>query len=475
MQEDLLKNTQKQVVELIEHGFYKEAEAICVQAEKVFENKSLKQLRTVATIGLKDWITAESLINELIKTNPSASDFNNLSIVKKNQNLLHEAKKYAHMAVKLNFTNPLYLANFSCICWLLGEKKEAFEFIDKAIELQESDVFWQNKASFFADEKQYKQAIDCYKNAIKINDKSDYYVEIFYILAKQKRYIDAWIFYEHRYVSMPQVSQIVQRIKTPILPLDANANSKIAIFYEQGLGDCLMYLRFIPLFKEKYPNSYILDTDDSMKNITKEICIQKEQAISADTDFMLGMMSLPYHLGIKEIPPSFPNFIHKPCVTKYKKVGIVWAGGPYHPSDELRSAYLRDFEPILHQEDWQIFSLMKDKRKRKRVDSDEIIDYAEGFEEYKIIDLGPEITDLKSTIELLDQIDILISVDTAIVHIAGLKNVPTFLLISENCDWRWGVDDKFSDWYPNLQIFRKTKNETYKDLCVRLVKEIRGE
>ena len=129
MEQELLKKTQEQVIDLIQHGFYQEAEAICVQAEKVFDNRSLKQLRTVAVIGLKDWTTAEILIQKLVKENPSAGDYNNLSIVKKNQNLLSEAKKYAEIAIKLNFTNPLYFANLSSICWLLGEKSEAFKLL----------------------------------------------------------------------------------------------------------------------------------------------------------------------------------------------------------------------------------------------------------------------------------------------------------------------------------------------------------
>jgi tetratricopeptide (TPR) repeat protein len=475
MEQELLKKTQEQVIDLIQHGFYQEAEAICVQAEKVFDNRSLKQLRTVAVIGLKDWTTAEILIQKLVKENPSAGDYNNLSIVKKNQNLLSEAKKYAEIAIKLNFTNPLYFANLSSICWLLGEKSEAFKFIDKALELKNSDTFWQNKAAFYSDEKNFNESISCYKNAIKINPKSDYYVEIFYILAKQKRYFDAWPFYEHRYISMPQVRQIVQRIDVPVLSFESDKNSKIAIFYEQGLGDCLMFMRFIPDFLAKYPNAYLLDTDESVKNITKHISIKKELVMQPDTEFMLGIMSLPYHLEITDIPPAYPHFKHENSQDTNKKIGIVWAGGPYHPSDDIRSAYLRDFEPILQQPDWQIYSFMKDKRKRKRVGGDEIIDYAEGFEEYKIIDLGNQITDVKSTIELLDQIDILVTVDTAMAHIAGLKNVPTYLLISESCDWRWGCKENISDWYPNMHILRKNNNESYRNICNTVVKKIRGE
>ena len=69
----------------------------------------------------------------------------------------------------------------------------------------------------------------------------------------------------------------------------------------------------------------------------------------------------------------------------------------------------------------------------------------------------------------------LVTVDTAIVHIAGLKGVPTYLLVSENCDWRWGSDESVSDWYPNLQIFKKSNNETYKKLCEKVVEKIRGD
>ena len=474
MNKDLLLITQDQVTDLIKNGFFKEAKEICIQAEKVFNSKCITQLKTIAIIGLKNWHEAEDIIQELLNNNPSASDYNNLSIVKKSLNQLEDAKKYAEIAYKLNFQNPNYLANLSNICFLLGEVEEAHLYIDKAIALNNSADLWQNKASYFTNYNKYKDAIDCYKKAIKIEDKSEYYVEIFYILAKQRRFPEAWQFYEHRYMSMPQLQEVTKKIKLPILPKDADKNAKIAIFYEQGLGDNIMFLRFVSQFQEKFPNSYVLDNDESLRNLINYMSLQHKPEIIADTEYMVGIMSLPFHLSFEKVVNSKEIYFHKPRKNKKLNIGLVWAGSAYHPSDNIRSAYLSDFESILQDPEMQVFSFMKDKRKRKRFGSDEIIDYAEGFENYNIIDYGNELNSVSKTLELLDDIDVLISVDTAIVHIAGLKNVPTFLLINDPSDWRWG-DDNISSWYPKTKIFRKNIKEKFSDLAKKVHEKIRGE
>ena len=189
---------------------------------------------------------------------------------------------------------------------------------------------------------------------------------------------------------------------------------------------------------------------------------------------MVGIMSLPFHLSFEKVVNSKEIYFHKPRKNKKLNIGLVWAGSAYHPSDNIRSAYLSDFESILQDPEMQVFSFMKDKRKRKRFGSDEIIDYAEGFENYNIIDYGNELNSVSKTLELLDDIDVLISVDTAIVHIAGLKNVPTFLLINDPSDWRWG-DDNISSWYPKTKIFRKNIKEKFSDLAKKVHEKIRGE
>jgi ADP-heptose:LPS heptosyltransferase len=83
-------------------------------------------------------------------------------------------------------------------------------------------------------------------------------------------------------------------------------------------------------------------------------------------------------------------------------------------------------------------------------------------------------TSLEETIHLFDEIDLLVSVDTSVVHLAGSAGVPTYLLVDEMCDWRWGSNESVSDWYPSVQIFRKTNGQSYKDLISEVYKKIRS-
>jgi tetratricopeptide (TPR) repeat protein len=353
--------------------------------------------------------------------------------------------------------------------------ENAFKYLDKAIELApNSHALHSNKAAYLFETNHVKEAIQSYKAAIKLcPENPGYYVEIFYCLASIGEYEKAWQFYEYRYQSIPQVALVVQHSKLPVLhERKDNYSENIAIVLEQGLGDTIMYLRFLEEFQVKAPNSYLVCDDQKIIELLQNKNIRVKDKIESSSTHIIGLLSLPYHLNIKEIPKPFDLGKHSPTPADKKRVGIVWAGSAYHPMDSIRSTYLSSFQSFYDDSSITTCHFMTDLRKRKRAKSAEVIDYAEGLSDLSIVNYGSKCKSVANTVKELNNIDVLVTVDTAIAHIAGSIGVPTYLLVSHVSDWRWGRFGDKSDWYNSIQIIRNTKNGSYADLITQIHKKI---
>ena len=475
MNTDLLQRTKKQVIDLVQHKFFKQADEIVAQALKVFNDLDLKSLQVITKIGLESWEEAEKICLDLCEQKTDAANFSNLSVIQRNLKNNDAALKSALSAIDLNANNPNFYANLAGVYWDMDAYEDAFKYLDKAIKLApDSHALQSNKAAYLFETNHVKEAIQSYKTAIKLcPENPTYYVEIFYCLASIGEYEKAWQFYEYRYQSIPQVALVAKHSKLPVLHKRKDKYSEnIAIVLEQGLGDTIMYLRFLEEFQEKAPNSYLVCDDKKITELLQNKNIHIKDKIESSSTHIIGLLSLPYHLNVKEIPKPFNLGTHSPTTTNQKKIGIVWAGSAYHPMDSIRSTYLTNFKTIYDDQSINISHFMTDLRKRKRAKSPEVIDYAEGLVDLDILDYGSKCNSIADTVRELNNIDILVTVDTAIAHIAGSIGVPTYLLVSHVSDWRWGRFGDKSDWYNSIQIKRNTKNGSYADLITDIHKKI---
>jgi hypothetical protein len=122
----------------------------------------------------------------------------------------------------------------------------------------------------------------------------------------------------------------------------------------------------------------------------------------------------------------------------------------------------------------EIYAFVKDKRPRIHKEKQELIDFAEDISKYNFTDMGPNLNTVIDSMESLQNIDILICVDTFMAHIAGSMGVPTYLLLSNMPDWRWGIEGNITTWYPSFKIFRQT-DDTLKETIQQVYEKIRSE
>ncbi|CAB3805060.1 hypothetical protein LMG28614_06130 [Paraburkholderia ultramafica] len=129
-----------------------------------------------------------------------------------------------------------------------------------------------------------------------------------------------------------------------------------------------------------------------------------------------------------------------------RRIGVVWAGGPYSALDRFRSISIEALKPLFSHPGTTWFSVQKGERERE---SEALSD------EFDLHTLGPVIEDFTDTLAILETLDLLITVDTSVAHLAGAANLPVWVLVPAYSEWRWMTERTDSPWYPSMRLFRQ--------------------
>ena len=234
----------------------------------------------------------------------------------------------------------------------------------------------------------------------------------------------------------------------------------LLIHTEQGAGDAIQCLRFLPQVAARCQQLLLVAPPalhPLVTGLAKNLSVMAPGTLAADTfDAYLPIMSLPRVLGVAteaDIPNQVPYLRAEPHRLPLpdaggRRIGLVWAGSPRFGNDRHRSIPLPTLAPLFAAtgEDSQWFSLQKGEAARQRLAL---------AEPERLHDLDPQLHDYGDTAAALSQLDLLISVDNAVAHLAGALGVPSWLLLPFNADWSWGLDRTDSPWYPSLRLFRQ--------------------
>jgi ADP-heptose:LPS heptosyltransferase len=145
-----------------------------------------------------------------------------------------------------------------------------------------------------------------------------------------------------------------------------------------------------------------------------------------------------------------------------KKIGIAWRGSPTHSNDKHRSCPLEQLIEITEQPDCEFYALNIDISKAER----------KLLQQHKVHILEHNLTSFAKTAVYIEQLDLVISVDTSIAHLAGGLNIPVWLLLSQAVDWRWQLTGESTPWYPNMRLRRQTRLDDWRDLLQQVNSEL---
>jgi ADP-heptose:LPS heptosyltransferase len=239
---------------------------------------------------------------------------------------------------------------------------------------------------------------------------------------------------------------------------------------EQGLGDTIQFSRFvIELLKFTKKITFVVNSKlvKLLSNLDKNInVIEYEDLKTNDFDFHISLCSLPLLLRIKDIndinyyPLNF-NIKNKISFEKNINIGLSWSGNPNFHLDEYRSILFKNFEEILKIKKINFFKLSQN------VKNEEFLDY-HSFP--NLFDFGDK--SLFEISEVMRQLDLVISSDTSIIHLAGILNIKSILLLNYNSDWRWFGDKKKTIWYPSIEIIKQKTFNSWENVFYELKERI---
>ncbi len=248
----------------------------------------------------------------------------------------------------------------------------------------------------------------------------------------------------------------------------------ILITADQGHGDTLMMLRYLPLLRERgarvllqaQPASVpLLKGWDGADQILQWGC----GALPA-FDYHASEFDLPHYFGttLASIPVKIPYLpvLSPDGKTKLPdgkfKVGVVWGGNPDHRNDARRSVPLAEFAKIFTVKNAQFFSLNRDMRP----------DDAGLLANLPVTSLAPCLNDFADSARFIAQLDLVICCDTAIAHLAGAMGKPVWVLLPFAPSWHWMLEREDSLWYPTMRLFRQKKRGDWMGVVERVISEL---
>ncbi|MGJ0372546.1 tetratricopeptide repeat protein [Aliarcobacter cryaerophilus] len=309
------------------------------------------------------------------------------------------------------------------------------------------------------------KAINSYKKAIEIDPN---FVNAHFDLATMylanEDFSNGWKEYEWRFKKEEMIPHIIKHkdiFSKPLFTGIEDIKGKTLLLHsEQGYGDSIQFIRFAPVLKEKFGCKIAVKCREGLKELFQtmpelDVIVDRSEA-TPEFDYQLSIMSMPFVLGMKSIndlPKQMPYLKSTPDkaleIKKEKgkiNIGICWSASITGESYEGKVFDLKYFEPLMNNPKINLYSLQVG-------DGSEDIKKL-GFED-KITDLTSKLTDFSKTAYLIDNLDLVISSDTAVAHLAGALNKEVWIPLQKIPDWRWTNKGETTKWYPSAKLFRQ--------------------
>lgn len=280
---------------------------------------------------------------------------------------------------------------------------------------------------------------------------------------------------------VPSLGLKEQRFWQPKWLGDAPLGGKTVLLHsDEGLGDALQFARYATMVAARGAR-VILQVQDSICPVLRGMsgvaeCLPRSSALVPEFDLHCPLSSLPLAFGtrLETIPSAVPYLPAPPPARRQfwddrlgrrddrLRVGLVWSGNPAHKNDWNRSTTLAMLAPLLDLE-VNFVSLQKEVRDQDR---------AMLRERGEIVDPTGDLTDFAETAALVSCLDLVISVDTSVAHLAGALACPVWILLPFNPDFRWLLGRDDSPWYPTARLFRQSETRDYGPVVERVRLEL---
>jgi len=434
-----------------------------------------------------------------------AESHNNLGMTRREQGQIDRAIECYKRAIRLNPGCARFHSNLASALQHQGRLAEAIVHCERAIGLDPGSAEGHyNLGSALRDAGRCDEAIE--QNNLAIRLRPDYAEAhwnqgIVYLL--KGNFHEGWREYEWRRKTDWHASAYPHRHQKPRWDGQSFVGKRLLVHCEQGVGDCIQFVRYLPMVKA-LGGTVVFEAWKSLHGLLKGfdgvdelVELSFEEKTQTQFDAHVSIMDLPGLFGTSEstIPTSVPYIQADPAKAAYwrqelagpeLKVGIVWAGSARHTNDHNRSCRFEHFAPLSQIEGVRLYSLQKGEPARQAVGSSFVSRASRpgtaGFKsaapltpqpDVLVPNLGERLEDFTDTAAAIESLDLIISVDTAVLHLAGAMGKPTWALLAFAPDWRWMLERADSPWYPTVRLFRQTKWGDWDAVVETVAQELR--
>jgi hypothetical protein len=253
---------------------------------------------------------------------------------------------------------------------------------------------------------------------------------------------------------------------------DDIAGKTILLHSEQGFGDSIQFCRYLPLVAARGAH-VVLEVEQPLCGLMRSLAGSAEIIAKGDplpdVDIRCPLPSLPlaFKTQLATVPAEVPYLsVSQDVMASWRaslgnerslRIGLCWAGNPKHVRDRDRSMELRLLLPLLDV-GATFVSLQRELRAGE----------AELLAQNGILDFGARLRDFTDTAALVSQLDLVVSADTSVAHLAGALGMPVWIMLTYAPDWRWLLDRDDNPWYPSARLFRQSEGREWTGVITRL-------
>ncbi len=384
---------------------------------------------------------------------------NNLGVLLKRVGRYDEACDAYRRALAVDRASVEAYNNLGCALQEMGRLDEAKAMLKKALELAPNyaDAMG-NLGNGHLAALELDAAVEAYKRAATMGAaRNDFKLHKAFVHLLRGEFAIGWDDYEAR-LQLPELAVRFQSVKLPRWD-GTKLDGKLLVLEEQGLGDTLQFLRFIPRLAA-VTGGIVLLVSPTLRRLIPSWpgiefytegqplprCAAWTPLLSIPRALKLGLESFSMPQPYLSVPPGLAEKWAPRLAGAGFKVGLVWAGSTGHKRDRERSLAPAMLEPLFQVPGLKFFSLQK-------VHAASALETLRGFA--PIEDLSAGLTDMAETGAVARAMDLVVSVDTSVAHLAGALGVPVWTLVAYSPDWRWLLDRTDNPWYPTLTLFRQ--------------------
>lgn len=457
-------------------GRQTEAEAMC----RVLIQINPRDSQLLLLLGMllqKTGRSREALthLNQAATLQPqSARIFNSLGFVYQSLKDHPRAVENYTRAIELGAQTQETFYNLGNSCFQLDDLERAVSHFRKAVELNPQDAAsWNNLGKCLKELNRMDESIAAYDRAIAIAP--DYFLALYGRaislltagrLGEGLQEYNRWRGYR---IAQRQFTQ-------PGWQGETAQDKTLFLHAEQGFGDAIQAVRFVRTARERV-GKVILECRPELKTLFAhsngaDVVLAYGEPIPP-FDYFTSLLSLPGILGVtlEKIPNQTPYLRANPCgalpaaPAGHLKVGLAWAGNPSHHNDAARSIPLREFAPLFQVQQVAFYSLQAQIPERDAACFQSITGLA---------DVRGKLTDFLATASVIQEMDLVVAVDTAVAHLAGALAKPVWTLIQHSPDWRWFLNRADTPWYPTMRLFRQPRRGQWPPVISQAAGELRG-